>query len=102
MTLFWLRPWSRVGNDPIRKGRGARRRASNWVPRLEALENRLLPSLTPQLLKEVDPAVLSSSPTQFTVVGNSVYFVAVATEGFGILSGIRGQGLGVRGKCRGW
>jgi ELWxxDGT repeat protein len=44
--------------------------------RLEILEARLLPSLTPHLLKDINPGAASSVPMDFTVVGAVVYFAA--------------------------
>ena len=43
---------------------------------LEALEARLLPSLTPHLLKDIDPGPGGSMPAQFTAVGSTTYFTA--------------------------
>ena len=45
-------------------------------PQLEILEDRLLPSLTPHLLKDIAPGAVSSSPNDFTPVGAIAYFEA--------------------------
>src|SRR5215469_2989897 len=69
---FWQRwgPWGRG----VRRGRSTPRR----VPRLqvEQLENRTLPSGTPQLLADINPGAGSSNPSQFVVIGSEAYFVA--------------------------
>jgi ELWxxDGT repeat protein len=46
------------------------------VLRTEALEDRLLPSLTPTLFKDINPGVASSTPRSFTQVNNLLYFQA--------------------------
>ena len=61
--------------------RNARKAATNGNSRLtrlrlEALEARLLPSLTPSLLKDISPGAASSSPHNFADVSGTAYFVA--------------------------
>jgi ELWxxDGT repeat protein len=46
------------------------------VLRTEALEDRLLPSLTPTLFKDINPGVASSTPESFTQVNNLLFFQA--------------------------
>src|SRR5262245_26791371 len=43
---------------------------------LEVLENRVLPSGTPHLLKNVNPGTLGSSPGQIVQVGDTIFFAA--------------------------
>ena len=43
---------------------------------LEALEDRAVPSGTPELLKNVNPGTESSFPEQFTEVGDTIFFAA--------------------------
>src|SRR5262245_6364701 len=67
-----------AGKFPRRRqlaGGAARKRASR-VPLLEALENRALLSGTPQLLRNVNPGTLDSSPGQIVEVGATVFFSA--------------------------
>ena len=47
-----------------------------YGPRLEPLENRLLPSLTPHLLKDIDVQRAGSSPAAFVDIGGVAYFSA--------------------------
>src|SRR5262245_1567194 len=43
---------------------------------LEPLESRVVPSGTPELLKNVNPGTLGSSPGQITAVGDTIFFAA--------------------------
>jgi ELWxxDGT repeat protein len=45
--------------------------------RAEALEDRFLPSLTPNLLLDINPGAGDSSPRQFTQVNNQVFFTSI-------------------------
>jgi ELWxxDGT repeat protein len=68
---------SRARRQVLRRPQ-ARRRC--WPsPRLEALEDRLLPSLTPHLLKDINPGSASSTPPtnqQFVEVNGVAFFAA--------------------------
>src|SRR5258708_40328374 len=44
--------------------------------RLEPLETRLMPSLTPQLLRDVNPQPTGPAPGPFVAVGGVAYFSA--------------------------
>src|ERR1700676_2148431 len=44
--------------------------------RIELLESRVLPSLAPHLLKDINLQPVSSSPANITVVGRIAYFTA--------------------------
>jgi ELWxxDGT repeat protein len=61
------------GSRGVRRRAGARRQPP---PRLEPLEDRILPSLTLHLLKDINPGSASSDPFPFTVVGRTVFFSA--------------------------
>jgi ELWxxDGT repeat protein len=58
---------------PGRGKRRARRGTFRWVPRLEALEDRFLPSGAPQLLKDVSTGMLQNS---FVDVNEVTFFAA--------------------------
>src|ERR1700730_15023170 len=74
-SAAWFGRWSLRG--PRTVGGGKRRRsASAQPPRLEVLESRLLPSLTPHLLKDINPGVGSSFPSQFVEVKGTAFFAA--------------------------
>src|SRR5262245_41955278 len=45
-------------------------------PRLEALEGRIMPSLTPHILKDVRPGAMSSAPFSLTAVNDTLFFSA--------------------------
>ena len=47
-----------------------------WRPRLEQLEARLLPSLVPHLLQDVNLTHFSANPTNFVEVSGTVYLSA--------------------------
>src|SRR5689334_11160207 len=53
-----------------------RRHRRGIIPTLEPLEDRLLPSLTPQLLRDVNTKLASANPADLTTVGDTVFFVA--------------------------
>jgi ELWxxDGT repeat protein len=67
----------RLFGHRVAKRRLERRRSNQRVkPRLEALETRLVPSATPHLLKDINPGTASSSASQFTDVGGTLFFMA--------------------------
>src|SRR4051794_21092125 len=74
-----LRPLGRVLRELLGRwgppGGAARRRSSRALC-LEALENRVVPSGTPALLKNVNPGTQGSSPGQITAVGATIFFAA--------------------------
>jgi ELWxxDGT repeat protein len=80
---MWLPLLSKWGMSR-RKGLVARRRSSAITIRLEALEDRLLPSGTPQLLKDIKSAVFidngfggaSPLPNSFVEVKGALFFAA--------------------------
>src|SRR5262245_10276153 len=52
------------------------RKPASRILCLEPLENRVVPSGTPELLKNVNPGTLGSSPGQITAVGDTIFFAA--------------------------
>src|SRR5438105_383199 len=56
---------------PVSRARPRRQRLG-----LEVLEDRVTPSPTPQMILDINPATLSSNPSQLTAVGSLSYFVA--------------------------
>src|SRR6266481_1927413 len=52
------------------------RQRTRQTLRLEALEDRLLPSLTPAILRDINSNAAGSNPSQLTVVGSAVFFTA--------------------------
>src|SRR6266516_4517733 len=53
------------------------RRRTSQTLRLEALEDRLLPSLTPAIWPDSNTDAAGANPSQLTVVGSAVFFTAV-------------------------
>src|SRR5262245_38488160 len=73
-----LRAFRRAEKFPRRRqlAGGALRKRASRAPLLEALEDRALLSGTPELLKNVNPGTLGSSPGQITAVGATIFFAA--------------------------
>ena len=74
MRPRWLRAQDNFGYGGRSAGRGLQQQ-----PRLEALEDRLLPSLTPHLLKDINPGRASSmmlTADGFAGVNGVAYFAA--------------------------
>jgi hypothetical protein len=69
---------SKSGSASRRKGRVARRPLYGWLLRLEALEDRYLPSGMPHLLKDINPGSASSASLfpYYTSVDGTVFFSA--------------------------
>jgi ELWxxDGT repeat protein len=76
MQSSWLGSWLRLHTADEKRRRVRRRPASSLPLRLEVLESRLLPSLTPQLLKDINVGSGASLPADFTAVGGEVFFRA--------------------------
>src|SRR5262245_55215059 len=83
-SSFW-HPWwqsshSPPPNPPPRGGGGKGRRGAarfRWRPRLEALEDRMVPSGAPHLVRDIfNSTTLASYPTDIAAVGSTTYFVA--------------------------
>src|SRR5262249_30949661 len=62
--------------SPGGQAKAARNKRLHRTLCLEVLENRVLPSGTPLLLKNVNPGTLGSSPGQIVEVGDTVFFAA--------------------------
>src|SRR5262245_54568382 len=77
-----LRAFRRLGKLLSRAGLagGVRRKRASQALYLEALENRVLPSGTPALLKNVNPGTRGSFPGQIVQVGDTVFFSARDSE----------------------
>jgi ELWxxDGT repeat protein len=74
-TSFWHR-WC----NSLRRAKRTRP-VSRASPRrqplgLEALEDRVTPSLTPQLVLDINTNTLSSGPSQMVAIGSTAYFTA--------------------------
>ena len=63
---------------PRRKGRVSRRPSQRLPLRLEALEDRFLPSGTPQLLKDINTHFLDANPTDIVEVNGAAFFAATS------------------------
>jgi ELWxxDGT repeat protein len=63
-------------NASRRTGRVTRRPLYGWLLRLEALEDRYLPSGTPHLLADIFPGSASSNAGNYANVGGTVFFSA--------------------------
>src|SRR5262245_64478937 len=71
-TSFWL--WCNTLRPARRTGPVSRVRPRRQPLRVEALEDRVMPSLTPQLV--LDIGVGSSNPSQMVTIGSTTYFAA--------------------------
>src|SRR5262245_30853891 len=56
---------------PISRARPRRQRLG-----LEALEDRVTPSLTPQMVLDISPGIASSYPSEVVAIGSTMYFSA--------------------------
>jgi ELWxxDGT repeat protein len=73
--VAWFGRWSLRGSRAV--GGGKRRRSPSALPpHLEVLESRLLPSLTPHLLRDINPGSGSSNPSGFVEVKGTAFFAA--------------------------
>src|SRR3954454_2843229 len=70
------RLWSRTLHAARRAGRDSRARPRRQALGLETLEGRVMLTLTPQMVLDINPTTLSLNPTQLTAVGSLSYFVA--------------------------
>src|SRR5688572_20675864 len=74
-----LRRWLESLSRRVPASRAERRRARR-VLSVEALECRVVPSGTPELLKNVNVGTESSFPEEFTLVGDTIFFRARDNE----------------------
>src|ERR1700736_4181244 len=75
MTSFDRGFWKSQGRSRASRSQ-ARKPSCRTVLQAEALEGRLLPSLTPKLLLDINPGSMNSNPGRFTQVNNLVFFRA--------------------------
>src|ERR1700732_1302346 len=73
--ITWFGHQSRKARRQSRS-RTARRQSCRVTLHAEPLEDRLLLSLTPKLLLDINPASASSKPYGFTQVNNLTFFAA--------------------------
>src|SRR5262245_54047131 len=71
-----LRRWSKSLRGAEHTGPGARDRRRRQRLALEALEDRITPSLTPQMVLDINTNTLGSSPSACVAVGSIAYFTA--------------------------
>src|SRR5262245_57028887 len=74
-TSFWRRWYNSVRSAnqtrPVSRARARR------VPlRVEALEDRVTPSLTPQIVLDINTNTLDANPSQMMAIGSTTYFTA--------------------------
>src|SRR5262249_55661357 len=73
-TPLWHRWLNSVGSPKqAQTSRGGRRRR---VLSLEALEDRVTPSLTPQMVLDINTNNLGSYPSNLVAIGSTTYFAA--------------------------
>ena len=72
-TSFWRR-WCDFPRNDNPPGPGARAGSRRRPPRLQPLEDRVTPTLTPQLVLDVNTNTLSANPSQVVAVGSTAYF----------------------------
>ncbi len=70
MKASWFGSWWRGSRRA--KGAGARRQRAKCLPQVELLEARVVPSLTPHLVRDINFHVLD--PLDLTAVGGALYF----------------------------
>src|SRR5437763_4170324 len=74
-TSFWRR-WCQSLRGAISAGPISRARPRRKPPGLEALEDRVTPALTPQMVLDLNTNNLGSRPSQLVAVGSTTYFTA--------------------------
>jgi ELWxxDGT repeat protein len=74
-TSFWRR-WLKSVRGTKQTGPVARAKPWRALLCLEALEERVTPSLTPQMVLDINPISLSSNPSQMVAIGSTTYFTA--------------------------
>src|ERR1700730_13913516 len=72
----FIQRWRRlsISSKPTRSPAG--RRSASRTPRVEVLENRLLPSLTPHLLTDINPHPGDAKVSHLLAIGTTIYFSA--------------------------
>src|SRR5262249_13178805 len=74
-TSFWRR-WYNSLRGVKQTGPASRARPRRQCLVLEALEDRVTPSLTPQLVLDINTNTLSSNPSGLVAIGSTAYFTA--------------------------
>jgi ELWxxDGT repeat protein len=74
-TSFW-RHWCNSVRNAKSTGTIARAQRLRQPLGLEALEDRVTPSLTPQMVLDLNTSTVSSNPSQMVAVGATTYFTA--------------------------
>src|SRR5262245_30329860 len=73
-TSFWRR-WCQSLRSAKQTGPASRARRRQCLC-LEALEDRVTPSLTPQMVLDINTNTLSSNPSAMVAIGSTAYFTA--------------------------
>ena len=74
-TSFWRR-WCNSLRSARPAGPVSRARPRRQPLGLEALEDRVTPSLTPQMVLDINANTLSSNPSEMVAIGSTTYFTA--------------------------
>jgi ELWxxDGT repeat protein len=74
-TSFWRR-WCNSHRSGKPTGRVSRAGPRRQPLCLEALEDRVTPSLTPQMVLDINPGTASSGPYEMVAIGSTTYFAA--------------------------
>ena len=74
-TSFWRR-WCNSLRSARPTGPVSRARPRRRPLGLEALEDRVTPSLTPQMVLDINTNTLSSNPSGMVAIGSTAYFTA--------------------------
>jgi ELWxxDGT repeat protein len=74
-TSFWRHWWNSL-RGATRSSPIARVRPRRQPLGLEALEYRVTPSLTPQMVLDINPGTMSSHPYPMVAIGSTTYFAA--------------------------
>lgn len=72
MQSLWSQWLWRLRGGRRRKRAPTRHRCSAFAPRLESLEDRVLPSVSPHLLRDIN--FHSLTPSRLTAVGSTLFF----------------------------
>jgi ELWxxDGT repeat protein len=74
-TSFWRR-WCQSFRHAKLSSRISRAKARRQPLGLEALEDRVTPSLTPQMVRDINTNSLSADPAQLVAIGSTAFFIA--------------------------
>src|SRR5262245_43639362 len=73
-SSFWL--WCKSLRSIKPSGRVSRPKPRRQPLVLEALEDRVTPSLTPQMVLDINTSTLDSSPSGLVAIGSTAFFIA--------------------------